>query len=312
MGSFARLAKQSLPLALAALAIPAGSIGATAPIPILARSSGLAIDRDMPEMVKTRIEREQERLRALAVEASKMPASGAAGCERSEFGSFGPPAPNVAGVRVLGHHVEVVVEFPRMPASLACRPWQLMVMISTVGARSYKNSVAQYDVRHGRGRAVVALPMYGSPPYRLVVGADSILSRRGPRVELPLKCPERCFRGYSPPLHSWTLPRPTLPLLGIDRRTLEASFWQVIEQERLPPILAAIPKSVRCPTTKTCMVTRVDPAFPNASYDVTYRIAGQQARGCWLGMIGRVSERRPYDDASPGQRMLAGCASWLR
>ncbi len=253
--------------------------------------------------------------------------SKALGCAPSEFrGELGPPAPRVRA-RLIGRHVEVVATFAHMPHALACRPWTLTAVVDGTarGAGSPTPSVQTFRVVGDHGRAVVVLPLYAAPPYRLLVEAATLSGRRSRYIRLPLPCPrtgERrrgCLRGERPvdpragrPLDRQPLPKPVLPLRGVDRATLEATVRYVLAPERKPPFLYAAPRRSRCPTVRTCEVTYVDPAFPGRPYRVTYRIAGEQARGCWIGRRARIRDQLPFPDAYTGQRDLAACVSWLR
>jgi hypothetical protein len=76
--------------------------------------------------------------------------------------------------------------------------------------------------------------------------------------------------------------------------------------------LQSVPRSSRCPSLGVCLVTYVDPAFPAAPYRVRYGIAGEQIRGCWMGLRQGVMDPRPFEDAAIGRLELAACASWLR
>jgi hypothetical protein len=116
-----------------------------------------------------------------------------------------------------------------------------------------------------------------------------------------------CLPGYRPALHSWNLPEPILPVVGIDRATLERSLRYVIAQERVPH-----PQRARCASLRSCVITYVDPAFPKSPYRIRYVVAGEQVRGCWMAMRERILDPRPFEDAGTGRLELAGCASWLR
>jgi hypothetical protein len=108
------------------------------------------------------------------------------------------------------------------------------------------------------------------------------------------------------------MPRPILPLRGIDRPTLEATLRYAVAGERTPPIINSIPQAASCSSLKLCTVTYLDPAFPDSPYRVRYRIAGQQLAGCWLGWREGVIDPLPFRDATIGKTDLAACASWIR
>jgi hypothetical protein len=108
------------------------------------------------------------------------------------------------------------------------------------------------------------------------------------------------------------MPKPVLPKRGLDRSALEASLAYALAGERQPPIVHAVPRASRCPSLNVCVLTYVDPAFPDSPYGVRYRIAGQQLPCCWMGMRSGPLDPLPFNDAYTGQLELAACASWLR
>ena len=299
---------------LAALALLSGS---THPPPLLAPAPELSIDRDVPPTVRARLEREQLRLYRLGRAAGRTRPTTALGCERSGIRGasegLGPPTPQVLRRNVLGHHVEVVFAFRTLPRSLACRPWLLTVVTYSgrKASSSFKNRVEHYRIRGPRGRVVVDLPWYTRPPYRLIVSAETILGLRSREVDRALRCPRAgCLPGYAPQQPS-DMPKPVLPLRGLDRPALEATLRYALAGERTPPLLFAVPRSSRCPSLTTCVVTYVDPAFPASPYGVRYRIAGEQLPGCWMGLRQGVLDPLPFPDAATGRLELAACASWL-
>jgi hypothetical protein len=291
-----------------------------AAIPLLAPWSPQSLDSDLPPAVRARMERELRPLLARTRAAARMPATAAAGCVPSGMGgtpdSLGPPAPEVRP-RVFGHHVEVVFEYRSMPSSPACRPAVLDVVVYSGqnASASFNNAgaVGHFLLRGSRGRVVLDLPWNGGPPYRLVANSSSLAGRRGPSVGRSLRCPgtgdfvRGCLPGYRPALHSLPLPKPVLPVRGLDRSKLERSLRYVLAGGPRVPVARA----VRCPSLDRCEITYVDPAFPSSPYRVRYRIAGEQIPGCWMGMIGSVEER-PYEDAGVGSQEIASCASWVR
>jgi hypothetical protein len=103
------------------------------------------------------------------------------------------------------------------------------------------------------------------------------------------------------------IPRPVLPLRGVDRTGLEATLRYVVADER-----AAKPTSARCVTLSSCQLTYVDPDFRKSPYRVRYRIAGEQVRGCWMAWREATVDKPPYEDAWKGRLQLAGCIAWLR
>jgi hypothetical protein len=249
-----------------------------------------------------------------------LPATAANGCVPVVAGnpSLGPPSPRVAP-RLLGHQVEVLFRFGRLPVSPACRPWVVTIGVYS-GAKassSYKNWVEQFRVLGRSGRVALNLPFGGAPPYRVIATSSTISGRRAREVEVRVACPgtrdvvRGCLRGDEPAANSFSMPKPVLRLRGIDRRTLAASFWQVLAGERTPPAVRAIPRSSRCLSLRLCEVTYVDPAFPRSPYRRRYSIAGQQVRGCWIGLRGRTLDPMPYQDAGYGRFLVAGCGSWL-
>jgi hypothetical protein len=302
---------------LAFLVVGAGSAGAR-PLPLLAPAPELSIDRDLPPAVRARLEREQRDLARRARGAARIQPTAALGCERSGIrgapGGLGPPAPQVLRRNVLGHHVEVVFGFRTLPRSPACRPWLLTVVTYSgrKASSSFKNWVGNYRIRGLRGRVVLDLPWYARPPYRLIVSSETIVGLQSREVDRALRCPSAgCLSGYQPGPHSYPMPKPVLPIRALDRATLEATLRYVLADERTPPVLFAVPRSSRCPSLTTCVVTYVDPAFPASPYRVRYRIAGEQLPGCWMGLRQGVLDPLPFPDTAVGRLELAACASWL-
>ena len=289
-----------------------------APLPLLAPAPELSIDRDLPPAVRGRLERELRELTRRARAAARIQPTIARGCERSGIAGapngVGPPAPQVVRPKVLGHHVEVVFGFRRLPQSPACRPWQLTVVTYSgrKASSSFKNWVERYWIRGPRGRVVVDLPWGGRAPYRLIVASETITGLRGREVDRALTCPRAgCLPGYRPGLHTFPMPQPVLPIHALDRPSLEATLRYALADELTPPVLRAVPRSSRCPSLTTCLVTYVDPAFPASPYRVRYRIAGEQIAGCWMGLRQGVVDPLPFSDAATGRLELAACASWV-
>jgi hypothetical protein len=311
------LATTAMAVLLAASAAGAARPSSQDPIPFLAPSPALGIDRDLPPSVRDRYEREQRRRLELAREASAGAATRSAGCVPSGTSALGPPAPTVAA-RILGHHVEVVFEFAQLPASPACRPWEATVVVfaGRRASSSFKSQVASFLVSAQRARVVVDLPWFAQPPYSLTVTSSTILGRRSRAVERRLRCPgtghavRGCLDGYRPGLHSFPMPKPVLPIRGLTRSTLEASLRYVVDAERAAPPLTAVPVASGCRSLAVCDVTYADPSFPASRYRVRYRIAGAQVRGCWMGIRQAVLGAMPYEDAGRGRLQLAGCAGW--
>jgi hypothetical protein len=299
--------------------LSSGASGASPRIPLLVQEPYLSIDTDLPPQVRDRKLSVIKELNERAKVAARLPATAANGCAPSRFGSLGSPAPRISS-RLLGHHVEVVFNFTRMPASPACRPFELAVVVyaGKKASSSFKNSVGRFWVQGSRGRAVVDLPWTGKPPYRVIVSTATITGRRGPEVDRSLRCPgtqsvvRGCLPGYRPTLHTNPMPKPVLPVRGLDLSSLEATLLYALAGERTPPIVDSVPQASRCASLKMCTVTYVDPAFPDLPYRVRYRIAGQQLQGCWLGWKEGAIDPLPFRDATTGQPDLAACASWLR
>ncbi len=284
-----------------------------AQLPLLAPEPYLSVDRDLPAEVKARFVRVNKDLTDRMRAAAQLPATAANGCEASGLGSLGAPAPRIQS-RIVGHHVEVVFNFIRMPESPACRPFELVVATYTGkhSSPTYKNFVQRYWVRGRRGRVVLDLPWTGRAPYHVLATATTLTGRRGRSVEQALRCPARgCLPGYRPSAHAYPMPTPVLPVRGLDRSGLEASLDYALAGERVEPIVYAVPRGPHCPSLKACIVTYVDPAFPGAAYRVRYRIAGQQLPGCWMAMQDGSLDPRPFDDAFTGRLELAACVSWL-
>jgi hypothetical protein len=272
----------------------------------------------MPPAVQARNQRAQQALSAQAQAAARLPATEADGCVAGSRGPPGSPVPRIFP-RLLGHHVEVRFEFADLPRSPACRPFLLTVVVHSgkKASSTFKNWVERFRVRGRTGRVALNLPFLGQPPYHVIVTSQTITGRYGPDVERSLACPgtgdpvEGCLPGYKPALHSYPMPKPTLPIRGVDRRSLDASFAQVLADEGRRPIVRAIPRASRCLSLRLCEVTYADPLFPRSPYRVRYAIAGQQISGCWLGLLVRRIDPMPYEDAGSGRVFIAGCASWL-
>ena len=269
----------------------------------------------MPASVQARMLREQKAFLARARAAYKLPRTLAAGCEPTQIGAqhyMGPPAPKVSA-RIIGHDVEIVVAFKRLPASDACRPFGVTTVMNGAPVRNPGPGwVNRYLVRGPRARVVSMLPMYAKAPYRLLVSSETISGYRSRMVELPLRCPgtgdlvKGCLRGWAPKLHSNSMPTPVLPLRGVDLPSLEATLRYVIADER-----TASPARVHCASLRSCEITYIDPDFPRSPYRVRYRITGEQLQGCWMGWRQTTLDTPPYADAWQGAMQLAGCVSWL-
>ncbi len=299
--------------------LPAGASGESPPIPLLVQEPYLSIDRDLPAPVRDRKVSVVTALNERAKAAARLSATAANGCVPDGFGSLGSPAPSISP-RLLGHHVEVVFDFADMPASPACRPFELAVVVyaGRKASSSFKNSVGRFWLQGSRGRVVVDLPWTGNPPYRVMVSSATITGRRGPPVERSLRCPgtrsvvRGCLPGYRPTAHTNPMPKAVLPVRGLDLSSLGATLRYAVSGERTPPIVDSVPQASSCASLKMCTVTYVDPAFPDSPYRVRYRIAGQQVRGCWLGWRQGAIDPLPFRDATIGQADLAACSSWLR
>jgi len=288
--------------------------GAAGRVPLLFPVVQHSIEVDTPAPVRRLIEREQRAMLARAKAAAKLPTTPAAGCVRvtDSPGSNtpGPPSPAVKA-SVLGHHVEVLFDYRRLPSSDACRPAFLDVAVYSgkKASSTYNNAGATgtYALEMLRGRIVTDLPWRGHAPYHVLVRATTILGRRSNATEVALTCPRSgCLPGYEP-THSWSLPQPVLPLQGVDRVGLEASLRYVVSRARWPSA-----RPVSCSSLHACVVTLADPAYPRSPYHVRYQIAGEQIPGCWMAMQRDALDRPPYKDAGQGPLELAGCLSWLR
>jgi len=295
------------------------SLGGAGSPPVLVPIPEVSLERDTPAPVRARIERQRREWLARAKRASRQPVSTATGCVRfrASWGrdEVGPAAPKVKEARIIGHHVEVVFEYPKLPSADSCRPAALTVGVYSGkhASPTYNNSGAinHYMISSTRGRVISDLPWGGTPPYHVFASPETILGKRGPTVELSLTCPggdrvKGCLLGYRPAQYAWTLPQPVLPVIGIDRATLERSLRYVIAEERVPH-----PHRARCASLHYCEITYVDPAYPKTPYRIRYQVAGEQVRSCWMAMRERILDPRP-DGAGIGRLELAGCADWLQ
>lgn len=293
-----------------------GAAAARAPqVPFVFPAPQRTPERDDPAVVRRLLEREQRIAYARLKAASKLKRTRAAGCVPVSGPSgrreLGPPAPRVRA-RIIGHQVEVLYRFGRLPTSAACRPAGVTVVVhssnSTAPSGSVVPSVGNYLLVGPVGRLTLDLPWYTRGPYDLSVNSATLLGYRGTYVKRRLTCPSAgCLDGYDPPPHSSPLPQPVLPLTGLSREQLEASVRYVVSLERWPSARGA-----SCRSLRSCTVTQVTPGFPNRPYRVRYRIAGQQLPGCWMAFDEGPIDPLPYRDAGRGPLELAGCRTWLR
>jgi hypothetical protein len=286
--------------------------------PLVASASFEVADAAAPGAVRARAERHERAALEQARQAAQLPATIAAGCahvERTDgTDTPGPPAPDVRS-RIIGHQVETVFRYRHLPRSPACRPAFVNVVVysgrkGSAGFRSL-GSAQKYAVSSARGRVITDLPWGGRPPYRISISSLSVVARRGVEIDRPLSCPGGgqavgCLRGYRPGRRSMPIPRPILSLRDLTRAQLELSLRTVIAADVTPPR----PTSASCSSTRLCVVTFVDPAFPQRPYRTRYRIAGEQAAGCWMAWRQRVLDPPPYPQADPGPLELVGCKSW--
>jgi hypothetical protein len=292
-------------------------VGSGQRLPVLAPYVDQTTEHDTPTPVRARMIREAKAALARIRAASKLPRTRVAGCEPAQIGEqryLGPPAPQVSAM-IIGLQVEIVFSFKHLPASDACRPFGLSTVVSGPPIRGHHGSAAidRYRIRGSRGRVVSDLPYYSKAPYRLLVIAETILGQRSRYIEVPLRCPgtrdlvKGCLPGPAPSLHARFVPKPVLPLRGVDRASLEATLRYVIADER-----TATPTRVRCVSLRSCEITYVDPDFLNSPYRVAYRVAGQQLGGCWTAWRQATLDEPPYEGAWHGRLRLAGCVSWLQ
>ena len=265
----------------------------------------------MPPAVLARALRAQRAALSRARAAAKSKPTRAAGCVPNDYGSLGPPPPNVTA-RIFGRHVEVIVRFSRFPSAPECRP--LAIQVTTHGKPTTKVGPFPWNVtfalRGAIGRAVIRLPPYSMAPYRLNVTAVSSGGWISKRVEQDLSCPsDGCMRSesYSPPTER--NPHRVLPLRGVDRRSLEESFRTALAVNRRGPYIM---RNVGCRSLTTCEATYADPLFPDMPYRVRYRIEGEQRAGCWMARDATLLDPLPYEDTYRGSIVPAGCVSWLR
>lgn len=305
------LACVTLGAAIAVAASTAGAASGSDGIPLLGMPRSIGADRDMPPAVLARALRAQRAALARGRAIAKLRRTRAAGCVPNDFGSLGPPAPNVTG-RIFGRHVEVIVRFARYPSALACRP--LTIQVTTHGKPRTAVGPVPWNVtfvlRGATGRAVIRLPPYSMAPYRLSVSAVASSGWMSKRVEQNLSCPRAgCMHSESYSPSSDRDPHRVLPLRGVDRRSLEESFRTALAVNRLSPYTM---RAAGCRSLEICEATYADPLFPNMPYRVRYRIEGEQRAGCWMARDGTTLDSLPYEDAYRGSIWPAGCVSWLR
>jgi hypothetical protein len=306
--------RRLFPVAVCCLVLTGAAAAHRAQVPFVLPVPQRTPERDDPPVVRNLLEREQQAAYARLRAASKLKRTRAAGCvpvaDPSGQTLLGPPAPLVRA-RIIGHQVEVLYRFGQLPTSAACRPAGVTVVVhsnrSTASSGSLVPSVGDYRLAGPVGRLTLDLPWYAAPPYDLQVESATLLGIRSRYVKQRLACPQAgCLDGYSPPLHSSPMPKPVLPLTGLNREQLEASLRYVVSRERWPSARGA-----SCSSVRSCTVTQITPGFPNRPYRVRYRIAGQQISGCWMGFNEGPLDKLPYRDAGRGPLELAGCRSWL-
>jgi hypothetical protein len=283
--------------------------------PFLLPIPGRTPEFDDPPVVHELLVREERAAFARARAAAKLQRTQEAGCvpvvDPTGKTLLGPPAPHVRA-RIIGHQVEVLFRFDRLPDSAACRPAVLTVVVgshnSTAPSGSSVPQVGNYRLDRPTGRLTIDLPWYTRAPYDLQVSASTLIGYSGTYVKQRLACPRAgCLDGYSPSLHSRAMPKPVLPVTGLSRAQLEASLRYVIVAESWPSA-----RDAHCSSLHSCTVTLITPGFPARPYRVRYRIAGQQVAGCWLGVADGLVDALPYRDAGSGPFELAGCRVWLR
>jgi hypothetical protein len=284
-------------------------------IPVLFPVSQRTPERDTPPAVLKLLEQAQRAGLERAQAAAKSTASLADGCvvvtDAGGTARLGPPAPTVRA-RIIGHQVELLLRYRQLPDRDPCRPGTVTVVVFSgkAASGSFNNlgAVETYAVDGPVGRALVDLPWTGRAPYRLSVSSSNVLGLSGVTVKLPLSCPAAgCLPGYQPQLHSWPLPKPTLPLRGLTRTQLESSVREVVVGEHWPSATTA-----SCASLHSCLVTLVTPGYPKQPYRVRFRIAGQQVSSCWLGWYQGPVDPFPYSDAGTGPLELAGCRDWMK
>jgi hypothetical protein len=260
-------------------------------IPLIADGPSYTAERDMPAAVRQRLGKDALQALLLLRRGSRQTPSLAAGCRPNDFSTLGSPTPTVRSV-IFGRHVEVVVRFADMPASLACRPWT--VLISTTGSTSTPWAQT-YQLRGPAGRAVIMLPPYAKAPFTLGVTAGTMQGRTSKRIQQSLECPP-----------GGCLVR-AFPLRNMTRAQLEASFVAALDAlARAAPYMK---HAARCPGLTVCEVTYVDPLYPNQPYVSRYEIGGEQTPGCWLVRTTRRLTTPPYEDIFAGAPE-AGCVTW--
>jgi hypothetical protein len=122
---------------------------------------------------------------ALLRRAKQEPGNADAGCRRVRIvgvpPTWGPPPPSISA-KLSGGRALVAWRYRSLPKSLACKPFQLVVAVSTGEPRTptFRSSVRDYPLRGLRGRANHPLQFAGNPPFTVTVTAETVTGKSGP------------------------------------------------------------------------------------------------------------------------------------
>ncbi len=292
--------------------VGSGARVASQRVPLIDDTPNLQNSRSDPQEVRDRTERfAREALQELRRISGKEP-SLEAGCRSTGFpGSLGPPAPVSVTPRIIGHHVEAIVRFAKLPKSPVCRPWAIRITMFgkpiTAGGRFPWSQY--YQLVGPVGRAVIQLPMYSTAPYELWVQSGTIQNRTSKTIKIKLRCPAAgCLAGDAPTQHDSGKTAPRFPLRRVSAAQLQESFSAGEDAIARSALFMRFRTS--CSGTTSCLVTYTDPLFPDHPYRVRYTIAGEQQAGCWYVSHFQKLDEPPFDDAF-ARSPVAGCVSWL-
>lgn len=138
-------------------------------------------------------QRRQQALLKRLKKASKVPPSRAQGCEPFRVEGvaralLGPPAPKISAHRA-GQGVEISYRFAGLPGEDACRPYLLLLTVSSGRPRSasFQNWTEKERVTSEEGSRLLMPPKVGRRPIRATAAAVTISGRSGPRVTVRIR-----------------------------------------------------------------------------------------------------------------------------